>query len=318
MYACACVCACDVNGLWIFSFFLVFSIVDFFSFQFSVIFLFFLPCNLLTSSCIESTFSLSFSIASPSITGLSRNKWDPSSSSAMACAKEYIFSSFSSSEFKSITSLSSSESESLAGVFLSRTGSGVSVVDFGGDWMGVKFWLVFCRFLLILGCESVSSWVSFLLALVEIPSGIEVLDLLFPLVFLRVHFLFLLIDTLVLLILFIVGAVAMEVLVEGCASADTMVGAENLDVVEEDSGVIVVDIAEVAELEAEEEGSMVEEVVSVGAIMEERLAPLLASIGGELSGGLVVKFLLGEDPKISSDTSTPSLMTVMRENPCTL
>ena len=287
-----------------FFFFLVFSIVDFFSFQFSVIFLFFLPCNILTSFCIESTFSLSFSIASPSITGLSRNKWDPSSSSAMACAKEYIFSSFSSSEFKSITSLSSSESESLAGVFLSRTGNGVSVVDFGGDWMGVKFWLVFCRFLLILGCESVSSWVSFLLALVEIPSDIEVLDFLSSFVVLRV--LFLLIDlTLVLLILFIVGAVAMEVLVEGCASADTMVGvdfSENLDVVEEDSGVIVVDIAEVAELEAEEEGSMVEEVVSVGAIMEERLAPLLASIGGELSGGLVAKFLVGEDPKISSDT----------------
>ena len=305
MYACACVCACDVNGMWIFSFFSLFHCRFASSFQFSVIFLFFLPCNILTSFCIKSTFSLSFSIASPSISGLSRNKWDPSSSSAMACAKEYIFSSFSSSEFKSITSLSSSESESLAGVFLSRTGNGVSVVDFGGDWMGVKFWLVFCRFLLILGCESVSSWVSFLLALVEIPSDIEVLDLLFPLVFLRVHFLFLLIDTLVLLILFIVGAVAMEVLVEGCASADTMVGAdfsENLDVVEEDSGVIVVDIAEVAELEAEEEGSMVEEVVSVGAIMEERLAPLLASIGGELSGGLVVKFLLGEDPKISSDT----------------
>ena len=169
---------------------------------------------------------------------------------------------------------------------------------------GVKFWLVFCRFLLILSCESVSSWVSFLLALVEIPSDIEVLDFLSSFVVLRV--LFLLIDlTLVLLILFIVGAVAMEVLVEGCASADTMVGAdflESLDVVEEDSGVIVVDIAEVAELEAEEEGSMVEEVVSVGAIMEERLAPLLASIGGELSGGLVAKFLVGEDPKISSDT----------------
>lgn len=60
-----------------------------------------------------------------------------------------------------------------------------------------------------------------------------------------------------------------EVSVDAVDSVDLDSG-EDLEVVEEDSGVIVVDIAEVAELEVEEEDSVVEEVVSVEAMMEER------------------------------------------------
>ena len=103
--------------------------------------------------------SLCFSIASPSISGLSCNKWDTSSSFlSMALAKEYIFLSFSCSEFQSITSLSSSESESRAGVLIARTGKGVSVVTLEGDWRGeAKFGLGVSRFLLGLSGASVSS-----------------------------------------------------------------------------------------------------------------------------------------------------------------
>merc|ERR1712038_1403017 len=60
-----------------------------------------------------------------------------------------------------------------------------------------------------------------------------------------------------------------EVSVDAVDSVDLDSGGD-LEVVEEDSGVIVVVTAEVAELEVEEEDSVVEEVVSVEAMMEER------------------------------------------------
>merc|ERR1719249_175707 len=57
----------------------------------------------------------------------------------------------------------------------------------------------------------------------------------------------------------------------------------DLEVVEEDSGVIVVDIAEVAEPEVGEEDSVVEEVVSVEAMMEERAVLKLNNLPPSLS-----------------------------------